>query len=320
MEPFGVKATLLATAMSSLLSLRALRRKSLTPGGSIAAFCVAFLLVGTGLRGLNLLTFYFVSIKATKYKKEIKAKIDGTIASHNGSTIRGTSQVLACSLLATVLSVVHAIWCGAERLVVFGDGTSTSTSTSTDWLAASLTCGILAHHATCLADTLASEMGILSRIPPRLITQPWKTVPSGTNGGVTPNGFFWSALGGAIIGISTVVLDGASGILQVGDGDSNNDGDSMASAMAYACRMVGFTTACGLSGSVIDSLLGATLQQSYYDPDTKMVYQEEDHRPETTLLVVDSSKNVLTNELVNLVSVTLATVLGATVLGPLFFY
>ena len=40
--------------------------------GSIAAFTVAFLLVGTGLRGFNLLTFYFVSIKATKYKHEYK--------------------------------------------------------------------------------------------------------------------------------------------------------------------------------------------------------------------------------------------------------
>lgn len=68
MDPFGTKAIMLATAMSSFLSLRAYKRKSLTTGGSVAAFAVAFLLVGTGLRGLNLLTFYFVSIKATKYK------------------------------------------------------------------------------------------------------------------------------------------------------------------------------------------------------------------------------------------------------------
>eukprot|EP00536_Pseudo-nitzschia_multiseries_P012653 jgi/Psemu1/165865/gw1.497.50.1 len=185
MDPFGVKATLLATATSSFLSLRAYKRKSLSTGGSVAAFAVAFLLVVTGLRGLNLLTFYFISIKATKYKVHIKAKIDGTIASHDGSTTRGTSQVLACSLLAAILSVVHAVMCGAERPVSFS-------SSRTNVLASKLTCGIIAHHATCLADTLASEMGILSRSPPRLITEPWKTVPSGTNGGVTPTGFFWS--------------------------------------------------------------------------------------------------------------------------------
>lgn len=299
MDPFGVKAILLATAMSSFLSLRAYKRKSLTSGGSVAAFAVAFLLVGTGLRGLNLLTFYFVSIKATKYKKEIKATIDGTIASNEGSTIRGTSQVLACSLVATILSVVHAFVCGAERAVAFDPN-----SNDLVMLSSHLTCGIVAHHATCLADTLASEMGILSKSSPRLITQPWKRVPSGTNGGVTMIGFFWSAMGGAIIGVSTVIFDFLSGIEIHG---------------AYAFRMILYSLACGLLGSVLDSLLGATVQQSYFDPDTKMVYQEEDRRPKTTSLVVNYSMNLLTNELVNLVSVVATTFLGGWVLGPCFF-
>eukprot|EP00535_Pseudo-nitzschia_heimii_P003100 CAMPEP_0197173044 /NCGR_PEP_ID=MMETSP1423-20130617/100_1 /TAXON_ID=476441 /ORGANISM="Pseudo-nitzschia heimii, Strain UNC1101" /LENGTH=289 /DNA_ID=CAMNT_0042621789 /DNA_START=151 /DNA_END=1020 /DNA_ORIENTATION=- len=289
--------------MSSLLALRAYKRRSLTPGGSIAAFAVAFFLVGSGLRGMNLLTFYFISIKATKYKKEIKATIDGTIASNEGSTTRGASQVLACSLVATILSVVHAFFCGAERAIVFDPNSM---------LSSQLTCGIMAHHATCLADTLASEMGILSKSSPRLITQPWKRVPSGTNGGVTASGFFWSAMGGAIIGVSTLLLDYISGI----DGFSV---DSESSGMAYALRMILFSLTCGLLGSILDSLLGATIQQSYFDPDTKMVYQEEDNRPKTASLVVSSSVNLLTNELVNLVSVVATTFLGGWVLGPMFF-
>lgn len=72
MEPFGIKAIILATIFSSFLSLRAYKRKSLTSVGSIAAFAVAFLLVGSGLRGFNLFTFYFISIKATKYKVRAK--------------------------------------------------------------------------------------------------------------------------------------------------------------------------------------------------------------------------------------------------------
>jgi len=290
MEPFGVKAIALATAMSSMLSMRAYKKKSLTTGGSIAAFSVAFLLVGSGLRGLNLLTFYFVSMKATKYKKELKAKIDGTIASNEGSTSRGTSQVLACSLVATVLSVFHVLYCGAEKPVKFDE----------DMLSSQLTCGIVAHHATCLADTLASEMGILSKTSPRLITKPWKQVPSGTNGGVTLNGFFWSAMGGFIIGLSTVCFDMMSGI------------------PTNSLQMLSFSTACGLVGSILDSILGATVQQSYFDPDTKLVYQEEDKRPKTASLVVNSM-NLLSNELVNLVSVVATTIFGGWVLGPLFF-
>uniref|UniRef100_A0A7S4AQB7 Transmembrane protein 19 n=1 Tax=Pseudo-nitzschia australis TaxID=44445 RepID=A0A7S4AQB7_9STRA len=306
MDPFGVKANLLAMATSSFLAFRAHKRKSLTPGGSIAAFAVAFFLVGTGLRGMNLLTFYFISIKATKYKKEIKATIDGTIASHEGSTTRGTSQVLACSLLATILSLVHAIYCGAERSVVFPQKIDADSSDiDVVMLSSQLTCGIVAHHATCLADTLASEMGILSKSSPRLITQPWKRVPSGTNGGVTLTGFFWSAMGGAIIGISTILLDYISGIEGID--------------VVYAFRMILFSLTCGLVGSIFDSLLGATVQQSYFDPDTKMVYQEEDCRPKSTKLVVSHSMNFLTNELVNLVSVFITTLLGATILGPIFF-
>lgn len=293
MEPFGLKAIIVASIMSSLLALRAYKRKSLTSIGSVAAFVVAFLLVGSGLRGFNLFTFYFVSIKATKYKKEIKATIDGTIASNDGSTTRGTSQVLACSLVATILSVVHAYLCGAERPVDYS-GESI--------LSSQLTCGVIAHHATCLADTLASEMGILSKSKPRLITQPWKSVPSGTNGGVTLNGFFWSAMGGAIIGASTVLMDFISGI-----------------EIANAPSIILFSLTCGLVGSILDSLLGATVQQSYFDPDTKMVYQEEDKRPKTASLVVGYSMNILSNELVNLVSVVATTIVGGWVLGPLFF-
>jgi len=295
----GGEGTFLATAMSSFLSLRAYKRKSLTSGGSVAAFAVAFLLVATGLRGLNLLTFYFVSIKATKYKKEYKATIDGTIASNEGSTTRGTSQVLACSLVATILSLVHAFYCGAERAVVFDD--------SSILLSSQLTCGIIAHHATCLADTLASEMGILSKSSPRLITQPWKRVPSGTNGGVTLAGFFWSGMGGAIIGVSTILFDFLSGI------------QTESSGVMYAFRIILFSITCGLLGSVLDSLLGATVQQSYFDPDTKMVYQEEDRRPKTASLVVSQSLNLLTNELVNLVSVVATTFLGGWIVAPFFF-
>lgn len=305
MDPFSIKATVVATLMASFLAVRAHRRKSLTPPGSLAAFAVGFLLIWTGLRGFNLLVFYFVAIHATKYKKEYKATIDGTIASNQGSTTRGVSQVLACSLLATILSLWHAVACGAERPIAFDYSRKENRNDGTDpSLASHLACAVIAHHSTCLADTLASELGVLSNSPPVLITQPWKQVPSGTNGGVSPLGFFWSAMGGAIIGISTIILDAASGI---------SAGDNGAS-FEQSSRLVVFSTCCGLLGSILDSLLGATLQQSYFDPDTKMVYQEEDERPINAKLV--TGLNMLTNEMVNMVSVALTCYLGGWALGP----
>lgn len=252
---------------------------------------MGYLLLATGLRGMNLIVFYLVGTKATKFKKELKEKIDGSIKAQGGSIARGPSQVFACSILAVVLSLVHVVYCGKEERIIFSQLP----------LASRLTCGIVAHHATCLADTLASELGILSDSSPRLVTQPWKIVPPGTNGGVTLFGTFCSALGGLLIGLSTIVCDAVSGI----ESDAREK-----------LALIAFSSCCGLLGSLIDSILGATIQQTYFDPDSKLVYQENDKKPASTKLVTGA--NILTNEQVNLVSVALTTFLGGWVLGPAF--
>jgi hypothetical protein len=59
------------------------------------------------------------------------------------------------------------------------------------------------------------------------------------------------------------------------------------------------------------------LQQSYYDEDTKLVYQEEDDKPKSAKLV--TGHNLLTNELVNVVSVAITTIVGGWIVGPLIF-
>lgn len=328
MEPFRLPALIVATILASALAGRAYKRRSLTPSGSVAAFVVGFLLMACGWRGFNLFVFYFVAMRATKYKHDVKVTLDGalnntspmapsskTSTSTSSSTstsappVRGIGQVLACSLIATVLSVIHAVYWGAERPIDY----------TRSGPASALTCGVIAHHATCLADTLASELGIVNTVPPVLITQPWRTVPSGTNGGVTMAGFGWSALGGTLIGVSTVLLDALSGIHN--NNHPNDDGESP-SAMSVTTQqqipMILFATVCGLVGSILDSLLGATLQESYYDVDSRLSYQADDnHKPKSAKLV--AGVNLLTNEQVNMISVALTTFLGGWVLGPLFF-
>lgn len=89
--------------------------------------------------------------------------------------------------------------------------------------------------ATNFGDTLASELGILSTSPPRYILT-GKTVPPGTNGGVSPYGLLMSALGGTAIG-AVMVLDLMAERSCWGNG--------------WAVEMVLFGTAMGFLGSLV---------------------------------------------------------------------
>jgi uncharacterized protein (TIGR00297 family) len=91
--------------------------------------------------------------------------------------------------------------------------------------------------AAAAADTWATELGTLAKGTPRLVTT-FRKVPAGTSGGITITGLV-SASGGAM----TVAL---SGWIFYGD-----------------LYTVFWVTLCGVLGSVLDSLLGATVQAQY---------------------------------------------------------
>jgi len=95
--------------------------------------------------------------------------------------------------------------------------------------------------AAANADTWATELGVLSSQPPRLITT-GKTVPRGVSGGVSAFGLL-AALGGSTL------------IAAVG-------------AFFIEERLSFFLIVClsGIMGSLVDSILGASLQVVYYCP------------------------------------------------------
>lgn len=90
--------------------------------------------------------------------------------------------------------------------------------------------------ATANADTWATELGAFSHRPPRLITTLREVVP-GTSGGITPLGLGASSAGALLIGLV---------------------------AWGRGPWALVATAAGGLFGSLVDSLLGATLQGIYY--------------------------------------------------------
>ncbi len=97
--------------------------------------------------------------------------------------------------------------------------------------------------ATVNADTWATELGVLNPERPRLITTGQKVEP-GTSGGISLLGTLATTGGALLIGI-------AGAAFSVGRG---------------AWDLMLAATLGGVSGSLFDSLLGATVQAIYYCP------------------------------------------------------
>ena len=318
MDPFGASAVTTATVVSTLLAYRAVKKQSLTKAGAVTGCIVGFLLVGTGLRGLTLFFMYQLGSWATKYKADIKARCDETVAT---ASIRGARQVLAVSVTAVFLSLYHAWHYGPEQAYTTTTvhPSSSSSSSPQSWLSPHhLAAAILAHHAVSLGDTLASELGMATAQPTdrvRLCIPPFDQVPPGTNGGMTVRGTLWSLVGGALCGLFAVAMDGLSGLWPSHDDDGRL-------LLDYTLRVVWFATLCGGLGSWLDSLLGATVQVTYWDEETKQVCHAARKDNDNHKKQQPRRKRIagwipfLSNEGVNFVSVVLTTVLGGWILAP----
>ncbi|KAJ9112560.1 hypothetical protein QFC19_000577 [Naganishia cerealis] len=149
----------------------------------------------------------------------------------------------------------------------------------------------LGHFATCLGDTLASELGILSSAQPILVTT-LKPCPPGTNGGISLFGTGMSIVGGSIIGATVSILQARFGVV-------HNIGTA---SFITVGALAGFT------GSMLDSLLGATLQQTLYDADEKKILLDGAAEEQRKLVGVAANNQVvsglevLTNNQVNFIS------------------
>ncbi|KAF8175767.1 integral membrane protein DUF92-domain-containing protein [Pholiota molesta] len=296
-----------------LLSAHGLRRKSLSPSGAFAACVVGFLTLtgGTRVFGAALIGFYVIGSRATKYGKSTKARLEeGHHAS--GAGYRTAWQVVCNSAAGVVAAclwnaafaphsvharLAEAVGVDVRRGVL---GISASTMGTAEWCpldrnigegwSRALVLAALGHFACCLGDTLASELGILGGTP-RLVTT-LQPVPRGTNGGVSVGGTLASLVGGGLVGLvvgAGLALEnrGACGITVVG-------------------TCVGYGILGGGLGSLVDSVLGATVQETRYNETRRAVVVEGQGGK------VLNGWNVLSNNQVNLVSSALTALVIAS--------
>ncbi|XP_056132989.1 transmembrane protein 19 [Lampris incognitus] len=272
LQPVSPWRWLFSILVPLLVTIRAVKRRSLDRTGALSALLVGFVLTMANYSFFScLLAFFITSSKLTHWGKATKKKID---ADYKEGGQRNWVQVFCNGGVPTELALLYMIEVGPGEIPV-----DFSKQYSASWMCLALL-GALACSA---GDTWASEIGpILSQSKPRLITT-WEEVPTGTNGGVTPVGLVASFLGGLTVGLAYFLAQ----LLWVSDLDL---ADPQWPVMVYG-------GVAGFMGSLLDSFLGANMQYSGFDTSIGKVVSYESA---TTKQIC--GKPILDNNAVNLFS------------------
>lgn len=270
---------LIAVPATLALVVRAYRRKSLTSTGIIWATATATVhaLHPSPVPFTLLVLFFLLGTSATKVKHDIKATLTvSSSGSAGGEGPRTSIQVLANSAIASSLCLLHVFKYGLggpKPSKCFGEGGASDL----------VLIGIVSNYAAVTADTLSSELGILSKSRPRLITT-LRSVPPGTNGGVTPTGILAGFAGSVIIGlVSVTLLDFCdikgetyvwSSLYTSTIGHRRNETWHLSERFGFWVAV----TIWGTLGSLLDSWLGAVLQASVVDRRTGKVIEGDGGR------------------------------------------
>ena len=200
------------------VSLAAVLLNTIDGRGFLASAAVGFaVMYGGGFQWFIVVAFFFViGVGFTLYKYGYKRRLGG--AQGKGGA-RNWPHILANGGVASAVAVWNFFSPGAATAALFLGAISASA-----------------------ADTAATELGLLSRSQPRLITNPSRPVLPGTSGGVTPLGFGGAVLASVVMGVLAAYL----GIL----------------ADPYVAVVV--CVSGGAIGAVADSLAGASVQRKGY--------------------------------------------------------
>jgi len=224
---------------STVIALFAHRRGALSASGAWGAILVGTITFGFGgwIWGLVLIAFFVLSTALSRYRKADKRELAEKFAK---GARRDMGQVLANGGLGAFVALLYFFYPIPPLLAAF-----------------------LGSMATVNADTWGTEVGVLSRDPPRLITT-GRRVPTGSSGGITLVGTAASTLGALVIGVLAYILTCVGALLS---------GDN-ALQLSWIIPVALFS---GLLGSLFDSLLGATAQGIFYCARCQVETEKELH-------------------------------------------
>jgi Raf kinase inhibitor-like YbhB/YbcL family protein/uncharacterized protein (TIGR00297 family) len=255
--------------------------RSLTFGGAVSAAILGTIVFGLG--GLPwailLLGFFISSSLLSHFLKKRKALFEEKFSK---SSRRDSWQVAANGLISGICVLAN---------LLLPDKTW-------PWLAFS---GAL---AAVNADTWATELGILARGKPRLITS-GKIVDKGTSGGISIPGTLASLAGAALIGL-------LAGFFW--------PGETAGTFLTPAMIAVLVVSLAGLAGSLVDSVIGASWQAIYYCPTCQKETERHPHHTCGTQTTLIRGFHWLNNDWVNgicsLTGALVAVIAGFALISP----
>jgi uncharacterized protein (TIGR00297 family) len=245
-----------------VLAIIAFLVNSLDSKGLVSSIIIGItIFLGRGWSGLIIIMVFFtISTFSTRLKYNYKRKLG--FGQEKGGA-RGWRNTLANGGLPAIFAFSYIILDIDLLLIAFLGAIATST-----------------------ADTLATEIGLLSRQRPRLITNLGKKVGAGTSGGVSILGEIMVLLGSLLIGIIAVMVD--------------------FSFESYY-EIIIISIIGGLAGANFDSVLGATIQGINKCRTCGIITEAGLHHSKPTLKI--KGIKLIGNNTVNFIS----SIMGATI-------
>jgi uncharacterized protein (TIGR00297 family) len=260
----------LGLALSGAIAYAGFAKGALSRSGAAGAVAIgtSIFWLGGWVWGLLLVAFFVSSSLLSRYREREK---EGMAEKFAKGHRRDLGQTLANGGAGVALAVGSALY------------------PHPFWLAA-----YVGAMATVNADTWATELGVLSRTKPRLVTT-GRPVDAGTSGGVSGLGTVAALAGGAFVGAF-------AGLLQLAA-----RGTEATSLLLLLSGVLG-----GLAGSFFDSLLGATVQGIYFCNTCGKETERTLHRCGTITRQLRGWR-WLNNDLVNLISSVIGAAVGLAV-------